>query len=208
MGVRWFLTRQTRSVHVNARKFVAIITHLNILMLSSHVRLGLSSGLSPWGFPVKFRTHLSSLPCPAHLDVLDLITQIILGSLCNFILYDKSQTGKNEDLWLWISLSLPFESRSTISSTGYGCSLQCPPIHSPVIQSCHFSFRIIQPLQMTKCRTINKEINYSKLYYYYYYVFGRVLKDKIATSQNVSMAGLWVCLPRVTCRRTRRRLTV
>ena len=69
----------------------------SILILSTHLRLGLPSGLFPSGFPSKtLYTTLSSTiraTCPAHLILLDFITRTILGeqyksfssSLCSFL---------------------------------------------------------------------------------------------------------------------------
>jgi len=55
----------------------------SILILSSHLSVGLTSGLFPSGFHTKtlYTTLLSPIraTCPAHFIILDLITQIIFG---------------------------------------------------------------------------------------------------------------------------------
>jgi hypothetical protein len=103
-GTRKFINPFTSARHLflsSASSIQSIPPHptswRSILILSSHLRLGLPSGLFPSGFPTK--TLYTPLPspihatCPAHLILLDFITRTTLGeqyrslssSLCSFL---------------------------------------------------------------------------------------------------------------------------
>ena len=104
-GTRRFITALT-SVRYLSLSWVSPIQSIyphptswrSILILSTHLRLGLPSGLLPSGFPTQtlYTPPLSSpirVTCPAHLILLDFITRTILGeeyksfssSLCSLL---------------------------------------------------------------------------------------------------------------------------
>jgi len=98
-------------------------------MLSTHLLLGIPSGLFPYGFPTNtLYTPLSSpirVTCPAHIILLDFITRTIMGkeyksfssSLCNLLhsSVTSSLLGPNIHLNTMFSNTLSFLSSRNIN---------------------------------------------------------------------------------------------
>jgi len=97
------------------------------LILSSHLCLGLPSGLFPSGFPITilYATRLSHVraTCPAHLILHDLITQIIFGeayrsvrsSLCSLLHFPVTSHLSGPNILLRTLFSNIFTLRSSLN---------------------------------------------------------------------------------------------
>ena len=135
-GTRRFITALTSVRHLSlswASPFQSIYPHptswRSIIIFSTYLRLGLSSGLFPSGFSSKTLYTLLSSPirptCPAHLILLDFITRTILCeeyksfsfSLCSLLHYrvTSSLLGPNILLNTMFSNTLSFLSSRNVS---------------------------------------------------------------------------------------------
>ena len=116
----------------------------SILILSTHLRLGVPSGLFPFGFPTKTLYASPSYPiratCPAYLILLDFITRTILGevyislSSSLFSLLHSTVTS---------SLLVPNILLNTIFSNTlsfFPLSISAPKLHTHTKQPARLSF--------------------------------------------------------------------
>ena len=138
-GTRRFITALTSVRHQSlswASPIQSIYPHptswISILILSTHLRLGLPNGLFPSGFPTKTLYTLLSSPirakCPAYRILLDFITRTILGE---------------EYRSFSFSLCNPLHSPVTLSLLGPNTKLGWPNTHSLSISFHLLDFRML-----------------------------------------------------------------
>jgi hypothetical protein len=83
-GTRRFITVLTRALHWSLPLARSIQSIPSLQILSTHLRLGLPSGLFPSGFPTNILyafLFVIRATCPAHLILLDLIIPVIFGEV-------------------------------------------------------------------------------------------------------------------------------
>ena len=99
----------------------------SILILPTHLRLGLPRGLLPLRFPHQDPIHPLSSPkratCPAHPILLDFITRTILGeeyksfssSLCNLLHNNNNNNNNNIKSWhRWLNIHRSWQAISVL----------------------------------------------------------------------------------------------